>query len=120
MDRHIGTKSGDLFRKSVSCFVGQAFNPKPKGLLRCVIEPSPLLLGHALRLQNRRKLRLVKNLIRVRVTDSTNKTRVRERALERMIFFGKHRLESVQRRREWVDSARVKGGEGVFSAKQRY
>ena len=115
MHRHVPAKRSYLLRKTIPRLAAQPVRPQRERIAGSVKQPRPLLLLELVRERHRRKLRCMRNLIRVRVANSADNSRIGQRSFQRAIFLAQRRSKCRQIAREHVNSSRIDRAQTLFT-----
>src|SRR5580704_9363359 len=105
VNRHFGTKRGDLLGKFAVGFSTQPISRFDQYRPRSVVESSDFIVSQLLRHGYGRKLCAMQDLVGVRVSDTAENVWVGERALQRVIGRSQGRGKRVEARVERFDTA---------------
>jgi hypothetical protein len=116
VNRHILAKRGHLFGKAGFRLCAQPVYPEPEGIARRSEQPFPLVRLQLVRERDRRQLRRVQDLIRIRVADATNQAGIGKSPLQRAVFGRKCGAKRDEIAREDLDSSRVDGAQALLAS----
>ena len=95
MHGHLGTKSGDFLGEALFCLGSQTINPEGERGTGGGEESFPLVGFEFVGERDRGELGCVENLVRVRVTDAADESRISEGTLEGSVFKSERGTKAV-------------------------